>query len=401
MDSHKYTFVWLVSIAVVGVVVMVALAIATDPVVLFGEDEDATTLSFPTLWILSVIAYTVFSWRFWDPVPIDKSAALTFFGKPIADVGAGAPFAPLFFIKVATVTALVIQKEFPADPQHIFRGEMKDQSSLPEGMRPPIRIQFRDSIDQGKMNDLFTEDERIAKIEYDGEVQESISFQVEAPRDGLARRVTAEPYPVVRFIVESPALFLRNIGSVEKALEQIEDEMFSVLTRFYPRMSVGQALQNIRWMNVHLYKAVAKRVGVRGGTKSWGIRLQDAYVKYIYTSHGVNTAISEAAQAPFIKEKVITESEGAKVRLINEGEGKAKASRELEKQTLEGRTLGLKKMAKQLEISGSEALSAEVGRSVAEGGNAIIVGAEGVSQVAAMGAAFSKGQQAQPKGGES
>jgi hypothetical protein len=356
------------------------------------------TFSAPLFWTIAVVAYTVFSYRFWDPVGIDEQAALTFFDHPISNVKSGAPYAPLFFIQVKKVTAKVIQREFPADPEHIYRGDMKSGEKLPDGMKPPIRVQFRNSITKEEAVKLFSESE-LNPVDAEGHV---VPFVVDVPDDGLGRRVTAEPYPVVRFLITDPSEFLRNIGSITDALQQIEDEMFSVLTRFYPKMSVGQALQNIKWMNVHLFRSVMERINSRSGgsIKPWGIELQAAYVKYIYTSHGVNTAISEAAQAPFEKEKMIVTAQGEKERLTLEGQGKASAAFDLEKMTLDGRAAGLAKLAKELDISGREAQAAEVGRAVAEGGNTIIVGPEGMGQIAAIAAAFNKGGDKQKEGGK-
>ncbi len=389
LSEKMFLIVTLGTIAVIGIIGYLYLDSNTKPIVLV-EGSDGTALSFSKLWVLSVLAYTIFSYRFWDPVKLNENAALTLLDIPVADLGPGPAFAPLLITEIKRVTSETIQKEFPDEPHKIFRGDMKDKEGIPEGSKPPIRIQFRDSITEEEAVKLFGEKERIATIQYNGETPEEIEFVIEAPIDGLAKRVTAEPYPVIRFVIESPTLFLRNIGSVDKALTQIEDEMFSVLTRFYPRMSVGQALQNIRWMNAHLYNAVAKRVGIRGGLKPWGIKLQDAYVKYIYTSHKVNTAISEAAQAPFEKEKTIITAEATERRLILEGRGAAQASHDFEKKTLAGRAAGMALIAKELEISGREAQSAEVGRAVAEGGNTFVVGSEGVTQIAAIAAAYAK-----------
>lgn len=387
-----------VSLVLIGVIGGAVYAILKWKVPEFELTEDLK-FSVANFWALLVLAYIIFSFRFWKPVAYNERASLTLFGgRPLANVESGTPFAPLFVIQVITVTSEVIQKEFPADPENIYRGDMKSGDSLPEGMKPPIRVQFRTSITEAEADRLFNDAERNPS-DVDGNI---VPFVTDVPDDGLGRRVTAEPYPVVRFLINNPSLFLQNIGSVKNALEQIEDEMFSVLNRFYPRMSVGQALQNIRWMNLHLFNSVSKRVGSRGEyVRSWGIELQAAYVKYIYTSHGVNLAISEAAQAPFEKEKMIVTAEGNKRRIILEGEGYAKAAFELESKTLDGRARGLAKLAKELSISGQDAQAAEVGRAVADGGNAFILGDGGVTQIAAIAAAYSKKTSDEKEKGES
>jgi hypothetical protein len=344
------------------------------------------------MWIYVVILYTIFSFRFWAPVPTDQNAAITLWGRPLLNTGPGAVFAPLGFIIVITVPSVAIQREFPAEPENIYRGELKEGAELTPQQRPPIRFQYRDSITQERAKEVFGND-YVQTFPNDDGTERRVTFLADVPDDGLSARVTAEAFPIVRFMIEDPCLFLRNIGGVDPAVKQIEDEMFGVLTRFYTRMSAAQALANMEWMSLILYHAVIRRVGARGSIKSWGVDVQAAFVKYLYTSHGINTAISQAAQAPFDKQQNIITAEGTKRRLILEGEGKARAARDLEQQELQGRARGMGEIAEKLAITGREAQAAEVARVVGEGGNAIIVGPEGMTQVAALGAAFSANQR--------
>ena len=378
-DKSGFTQRSLLLIFAIGTTIWLLLLAFTEPVL---NAEGEVTFSWARLWFWAVIAYAVLSYRFWAPVPIGFQAALTLFGKPIANVEAGAPYAPLFVIQVNQVTAQVKQREFPAEPENIYRGEMKSEDELPAGKRPPVRIQFRDSISEDRAQQLFGDDFSVSGVS-----GETIDFVTDVPVDGLASRVTAEVQHVVRIRVNNPSQFLTNIGDIEEAFKQIEDEMVSVLYRYYSRMSVGQALMNIRWMSIHLFRAVERRVGARADIRSWGVDVQAAFVKMIHTDHGINIAISEAAQAPFEKSKTIIDAEGERQKRELEGKGAAVAARELEKRTLEGRAAGLKKLAFEIEVSGGEAQSAEVARAIGEGGNTIVVGAEGFSQLAGVAAA--------------
>lgn len=377
---------WTVVVALVG---FLLLNLTTENIVV----TEQKTFSWANLWAWASLAYIIFSYRFINPVETDKNGVITFFKRPVGErVGAGPVFAPLFVFQVRKETSLAIQKEFPGEPQSIFRGEMKDKKELPEGMVPPIRIQFAKSIPENKAEALLGED-FIAERRLGGALDKDVKFYAHTETgDGLAKRVTAEPFPVVRFMIEDVAAFVRNIGSVEDALIQIEDEMFSVLTRLYTKISVAQALQNIEWANIHLYNALERRVGIRGDLKPWGIALQDAYVKYIYTSHGVNQAIAAAASAPFQKQSTVIAAEASRRRKILEGEGDASAAGNLQRQTLDAQTEALKKRAAALGIKGEEAIAQFVAEQLAKGDGTFIVGTEGFGQLLTLGSTFAKKQ---------
>jgi hypothetical protein len=276
---------------------------------------------------------------------------------------------------------------------------------MPKGKKPPLRIQFRDSISEQQAKKLFADGEGedgdyIAKSAFSGDkvkfiaevpVEDTSAAQIAA--DGLSKRVTAEVQHVARIRIDNPCLFLTNVPSgdtgipLEEAFRQIEDEVVKVLNQYFTRMSVAQALMNIRWISIHLQNAVDKRVGKKGDRRSWGIDVQAAYVKLIHTDHGINIAISEAAQAPFQKSKIIIDAEGERAKRELEGKGTGSAVRDLAQGTLVGRAEGLKEISVKLEISGEEAQAAEVARSMGENGNTYIAGLDGFGQLGAIAAA--------------
>jgi len=402
-DTSEFNQQALLMIFVTAVVVTFFLFLFTEPITRTENvmrngtitQVETTVFSWVKFWWYAVAFYTVASYRFWDPVPIGKQAALTLFGKPLANVGAGAPFAPLGVIQVLTITAQVKQREFPTEPELVDRSKSGHSHDRPLEKKPPLRIQFRDSISDDEAKELFGVDGKFTSE--DGENYDEyyaqpmrgpkIPFIANVPIDGLSKRVTAEVHHVVRIRVDDPSLFFSNIGDIEEAFKQIEDEMVSVLTRFYTRMSVAQALMNMQWMSIHLFRAVERRVSAHEKVKSWGINVQTAFVKLIHTSHGINIAISEAAEAPFEKERVVTAAEGERIKRELEGKGAAIAARDLEQKTLEGRAKGLKKLAFEIEVSGSQVQAAEVARAIGNNGNTVVVGAEGFGQLAGIAAA--------------
>jgi len=289
----------------------------------------------------------------------------------------------------------VRQKEFPAEPENIYRGDMKTKEELPKGMKPPVRIPFRDNIGADDAKKFFGEEYYEFKLSNNkGEHIETLRFEdhVEIEDDGLAKRVTAEPIVTVRIKVDRATDFFQNIGSLEDAFQQIEDEIFSVISNYFSRMSLAQALQNLRWMSHILFEAVQKRIGEKGeDVKSWGISLQSINIKVINLDHGLNSSISDAAQAPFVKNAKVITAEGEKQKLTLEGQGAARAARDLEREVLFGRGKGFKKIAEEIGVDGESVQAAEVARELSSSeNNTVVVGTEGLSQLAGMATALVK-----------
>ena len=204
-----------------------------------------------------------------------------------------------------------------------------------------------------------------------------VTFVSEVPKDGLARRVTANVVPVVRWRIQNAIDFMVNIGSEEEVDRQIEDEMVSVLQRLLPKMSAGQALENMAWINAHLFDSVVRR------TLKWGILIEGAYLKKLPFHHSLNKAIAGATEAEFT-------GRADKELAIMKGQGAAAAARALEEETLKGRGAGLKQIAEDLGLDGAAVQGAEVARAFADGGNTFIAGLDGFGQLGGIVAAVTK-----------
>ena len=413
--ANQRTFLWIVIVCLVGTGL---LMLFTEPVTktvtttVDGQNKEiqVVVFSWVKFWWYTVALYVIVSYRFWSPVPTGQQGALAFLENPYANVLAGASFAPLLFVTVKMVPAQTPQREFPAEPENIDRTPLKEGYVMPKHKKPPLRIQFRDSISDAQARILFGKGEGeegegdelgdyIAqsisgeKVKFTAEVPAEPDSAAQKAADGLSKRLTAEVQHVARIRIDNPCLFLTNVPpgntgiQLEEAFSQIEDEMVKVINQYFTRMSVAQALMNIKWISIHLQNAVDRRVGGTGHRRSWGIDVQAAFVKLIHTDHGVNIAISEAAQAPFQKSKTIIAAEGKRQQLELEGKGTGSAARDLAQGTLEGQATGLQDVAFKLEISGEKALAAEVAQSIGENGNTFIAGLDGFGQLAGIAAA--------------
>lgn len=357
-------------------VIWLLLFIFTKPISL-GESY---SIDLSTIWFFFSIGYNLFSFRWYKNangengyIEADQIGVRTIFGHPTDVIDSGLPFVPLGIFELEKLPIPVQQKEFPAEPQNIYRGD----GDVPSNKFPPVRITFRDSIDEKDVKKLLGNEAKVRNSR-----GEEFAFIAEAPKDGLSRRVTAEVVPVVRWKIKSNDKegginFIRNIGSIDEANHQIEDELFSVLQRLLPNMSVGQAKQNFRWINTILMNSIISR------TVDWGIEIEGAFLKMIPLHHTLNDAIALASEAEF-------KGRGEKEMIIKIGEGNARAAKEMEKQTQEGRAAGLKKLAAELGIEGEVAINQFVAGQLASGEGTIILGTDGLSQLAGVAAAIAK-----------
>ncbi len=360
---------------VAAVISTILVAMFTSPLS-YGEGDSALTFSLAKTWFYLAIAYTIFSFRWFEQVQADEIAVRLLFSRPTDIIDSGLVFAPLFIFTLRKLPTLVVQDEVPADPQRIFR----DDGTPPPGMVPPVRIIFRDSITDDQAQRAFSDEYSVPDSVNPAVVH---TFNADAPNDGLASRVTAEVATIVRFRIVNGIKFIESIGSIEEAKRQIEDEVVSVEQRILPKMSVAQANLNVSWISAILLSSLERR------TLDWGIVFESkgATIKSITVHHGLNTAIGDAAEAHFKAQETVTAAGAEQVRLTKVGKGTAVAARELAQRTLEGRAKGLKKIADTIGVDGASAQAAEVARAVAEGGNTVVLGADGFSQLAGLAAA--------------
>lgn len=369
--------------------------------------SDDTFIRPYEVWALLMGTYALASFRFWETIGPDKIGFRQFFGKPAGEIRAGLPIVPpgLFTLKVFERT--IQQKEYPAEADMIYRGEMKDPKELPEGMKPPVRQAFRTSITEKQAREFFGDGnvgpkESLYEVVNPHNKKEEITFNDSVPGDGLSKkRVTAEVYPVLRWRIYNVENFVANMGSKEEVEKQIEDEIFSVLNRICQQISLAQALQNQQWLNAILFHAVATRIeakNVDGEWRSdeWGIQLESVYIKYSHLSHGLNQSIANASQATFTAQETITLASAEKTKLEKEGAGAAKAAKALAHGEIAGLGDGLIAAATATGMTPEQIAATKVAGQIADGGNTIILGEQGLSQV--LGAATAVGKQLKEKG---
>lgn len=359
------------------------------PIVVIETADSKYVLRPWIIWLLAGIVYIVLSFRWAKPIKADQIGVRTIFEKPTDQVGPGLPFVPLGIFDIIPLRNLTVQNEWPAEPEKVFRGDVKE--TPPDGYKPPIRITFREAVTEDEAKKLLGDYYELPAKDYETGDDIKWNFQPIAPDDGLARRVTAEVVAVTKYRIIDGVKFVQTVGGENQASQQIEDVVVSVLQRFLTLMSAGQALQNIEWISLMLHNAVKLR------TQSWGIELEapkGAFLKSINFHRDFNNAIAVPAEADFQAKGIIRKSQGEQARLENEGKGKASAAEALARAELVGRGEGLQQMMKTLKVSGAEALAAEVAMTFGKSGTTTIVDSK--TGIAGLAGAASSLFQAKP-----
>lgn len=338
----------IILVYVILLIVVTFLNLLKNPIEILGDKYGHGTIM---LYVL--ILYTVASLRIIGPKEL---GCRLFFGKPIDNVSSGLTFVPLWIFELVTETRLVIQDELPAEPDKIYRGSESDASgkTVPKelqalGWKPPIRVTFSD-----RNKESFNE-----------------KIKKEDPYD---TRLTAEVVPVIRWKIDDFVVFLKTIGSVDSARKQMEDTCVKTFTEVLTKVSPAVALLRIQRYSGEL------QVSIETLVQTWGIEINSAQIKAINFSQTLNAAVQDVVVKERKKKADILEGQGLGGR---------------EKEILNGRTDGLTKMAKDLDVKGHAVLGAETARAIAGEGDkssqrTIIAGSGGFVDLVGTAAAIAK-----------
>ncbi len=367
----------------IGISVMVFVAIALMGLApIFGLEPK-------WLWVVFAAGYILSGFRIWDPVGPDQQGVRVILGRPFDTVGSGPVFAPLGIVEIIRYSTATLQREFPAEPEKIFRPRKEDKEEAPAGMVPPLRITFAaNPISEADAKKVFGDFFSVTV----NKASPTFVADVEQTDDGLANsRVTAEVPHISRYRIMDAVRFTIAIppaedgDRIDEVFRQIEDEQVIALNTILAQITVAQAQRNIAWINAVLFRKVCLRIKADddGHSEEWGIDLEGAAIKPITFNRGLNDAITGVAEATFAAAAKIRTAEAEKQKLILEGDGTATAARALEQETLVGRAVGLKQMAKDVQAvkAGEQVLAAETARAIGDKGNTIVVGADGISQL--------------------
>jgi regulator of protease activity HflC (stomatin/prohibitin superfamily) len=280
------------------------------------------------------MVYLVLSLRVVGPTEL---GGVLFFGKPIRSVSSGLVLVPFLICSLRKDTALVIQMQIPGEPEKIFRQKEGESEAVPEGMVLPVRI--------------LTGSAKIAKDRH------STHYPL-VDGDPLNDTMTLEVSAIARGAIEDYILFLRTIGDLDKAKQQIRDTLEILLNSEF--VTRTPALIRLHWdeINQKFQTAVDKLV------RSWGMRMDEGTkMVSIDPTHTINKSLRDRLDARIKKETAITTAQGTADAERLTGKGKADARQSW----LEAEAAGKTKLA---EVAKSEegkyALAIEAAQKMAE-----------------------------------
>lgn len=232
--------------------------------------------------------------------------AVLLFGKPIFQIHAGLAFVPFLICQIMREDGTTIKKQFPAEPELVDKSG-DDTKPVRPGFVKPIRV--------ATVSYNMLSDDMKKKIKGD-------------TNDPLNKMLVVEPSVVVRFQIIDYLLFLKNIGSMEKAVSQMRDTVDSVLNIEFPKRTPSLLVQDKDTINNEILNRVEILVGdpdnkiaVAKKRKSWGIDVMDAQIAELDLSKGIHTSIRDIVNSELKKTATITQAEGEKEKKTLEGEG--------------------------------------------------------------------------------
>lgn len=352
----RYPFVyWLALLLLAGIWIAVGLYyFGTN----FKITEDAALNAGILIWITGLLHF-VAGYR---TIEAEETAAVFILGISTIQVRGAPLVTPPGLFRVIIYSRRVVQLEVPTEPEKVYRG---DETKVPDGFKPPIRIPFANP----PRHDTTGID----------------------PTDPLHRRTTNEVSFFVRMIVEDVIDFHVRIGSMEEAKRQIEDMGVSLLSDTLTQLTPAMALSRLGSLSDELDNHIREK------TTGWGVIVVTARIKLIELSHNLNSAIQDIAEGGAKAQATALIAEGERKRLASEGQGRADAI----KSEIDARTKGMQEMAASLKIDPTDILGAETARAMAASpSDKIIVGLDGFKDLlgaaASMGSTFKKSENPDP-----
>lgn len=277
--------------------------------------------------------------------------AVLFFGKPIKEVEPGLVFVPFGVCSLITENALIIQEQYPDDPEKVWKSD-SDKMPLNGNFVPPIRITHKAGTDE------------------------------ESKIDPLHKRMTTEVSIIVRYKIKKGQYitFLQTIGDTKEARRQIRDTVVATARKEFAQKTPATTLAEWEQMDKKLKEDTEKLV------KLWGVEVDDVRMEDIDLGKTVNISLRDVPDSILKKDVTKTNAEAKEYELTHIGMGTAEARRIF----LEAEATGYQKIAKELGITeGAFILAMESAKMALEKSQySIISGSDGMKDIFSMASAI-------------
>ena len=295
-------------------------------------------------------------------VDANQTGALILFGKPTYRVEQGLVFTIWPAERLETASRVSRQRQFPGEPDDIFEGD--DNETIPVD---PVT---------GKPKNV-----RPIRVIHIGNPEKQEADPYERP---MATQVLI----VVSYRIFDLPRFIQMIETTENAEKQMQDIATQVVQNELPGKTVREAILGKQAVSNRIKKSVITK------TKTWGIKINDAYLERIITATKLNKSLASVPTAQVDKQKTIIDAEAQKRKDELDGEGLKSKNRSLgeaaaysEYQLLDARAEGLKKLATDLGIAdGNTVLFIQMMTTALEKSQFSLVGGNAVTDLMAMGA---------------
>jgi len=273
--------------------------------------------------------------------------AILFFGKPIQEVESGLVFVPFGICSLITENALIIQEQYPDDPEKVWKG---DSDKMPLGGKfvPPIRITHK------------------AGTEHETKI------------DPLHKRMTTEVSIIVRYKIKKGKYitFLQTIGDTKEARRQIRDTVVATARKEFARKTPATTLEEWEIVDKKLKDDIVELV------KLWGVEVDDVRMEDLDFGKTVNIALRDVPEAVLKKDVTKTNADAEEYKRTHEGMGTAEARRIF----LEAEAVGYNRIAQELGITeGSFILAMESAKTALEKSKySIVSGSDGMKDIFSM-----------------
>lgn len=285
----------------------------------YGPEHWVNTQHLDRAVIYFFLLYGLASFR---TVGATELGAFLLFEKPLFEVESGLIFVPFLICSLKTDTRLVIQRQFPGEPEIVDKSG-NDKDGIATGKVAPIRITHKG----------LTGDQA----------------------DPLNLRLTSEPSFIVRYHIQKGnyVTFLTTIGDTKEAERQMRDTIESQARVQFGKMTPAQTLERLGDINTELKSEVDKLVA------TWAIDVLDTHVVDLDLGKTVNEALRNVPAAQLTKDATILTSQGEaqKIKLTGEAEAdviifKGVADAKARKLILQAEAIGMKKLS---EVAGTDA----------------------------------------------
>lgn len=330
-------------------------------------------------WFLYLlpITYLIAGFR---KVDTDEVAGADFFGKPVHQFDSGLKWVPWGLFGFNKEPTTYVEAEFPGDADLIQWSDEK--TPLEPGRVRPIYLTTGEKPAKPGEERLPTDMQmNIGVAEYvQFQLVKSRFFDLEVNIGDIDERKRGEIQTTITGGADPTAKML-------EAVRQMRDTSSAFLLVVLGQISLNEIRQHLALINQLLKLMLQAKV------MDWGLEVVDGKITKLNGGHEFSKRIQDRADAIADRDAAITRAQGEKQKRILEGEGAAAA----ELASLKAKADGFEALAEKTKTkAGAQAMNAEVVRELAQAGNIVVVGPQGISDMFGLVKAAQKKEGKQP-----